>query len=172
MEIYVGSTSDTRGNLFSLLPFPIPLLPTALLFSHERKSRKFVAHDVSVRRNENATARLPISSPQISLASLLAPPFLSISLLFFSLFDSGKIEEIRSISSSYRANSPEMTETREIVNTNKNKISRCTNHILDRYFQLSRTVFIFFYFRATIQFYFIVIFLALCVTFPLCFFFF
>lgn len=84
MEIRAGSTSDTRGNLFSLLPpslHPVspfrPLSQTALPFSREGEPRKFVAHDVSARRNENATAKLPISSPQIFLAapaSFRSPP--------------------------------------------------------------------------------------------------
>jgi len=48
-------------------------------FSREGEPRKFVIHDVSAGQNENATAKLPISSPQIFLAS--PAPFRSLSLL-------------------------------------------------------------------------------------------
>lgn len=70
------SVFTTPPPLLPVSPFR-PLSQTALPFSREGEPRKFVAHDVSARRNENATAKLPISSPQIFLAapaSFRSPP--------------------------------------------------------------------------------------------------
>lgn len=65
MEIRAGSTKKSVFVIFSPLFTNFP-------FSREGESRKFVAYDVSAGRNENATAKLPISSPRIFLAPLLS----------------------------------------------------------------------------------------------------
>lgn len=117
---------EARRNLFSLSPLP-PF--TNFPFSREGEPRKFVAHNVSAGRNENATAKLPISSPRIFLAPLLSRP-LSPEPGFspFRWDDEKRWKRSRSILSFLSVNSP--ANSPELATTSGTEISKytCTMH--------------------------------------------
>lgn len=94
MEIRAGSTKKSVFVIFS------PLFNFNFPFSREGEPRKFVAYDVSAGRNENATAKLPISSPRIFLAPFSSP-----------FHDEKRSKGFRSILSFLPANSPELATT-------------------------------------------------------------